>query len=316
MKSTLQIQGISAAPGTKAAGFLNVPTTTAQMPITIVNGVDDGQTLLITAGVHGGEYPCIEAAIRFAAELNPAEISGAIIVMPIVSLNSFHARQAFLVPEDGKNLNRVFPGKATGTISERMAYAITSLVAPHVQAWVDMHGGDIPEALVPFSGYIESPDPKVNEGSRGLAAAFGIEYLLRPDHLPGTSNSAAAAMGIPALLAEAGQLGILDEDSVQILLRGCYNVSRHLGILPGSVTPIKLTEFKSNPWVRAGQTGCWYPSVKLGDTVEAGQKVGEIKDYFGNLLAEYHAPCAGLVILLCAALAVNGNDPLVGIGEF
>lgn len=315
MPSTIQIQDISAAPGTKATGFLTVPTTTARMPITIVNGANDGQILLITAGVHGGEYPCIEAGIRFAAELNPAEVSGAVIILPIVSLNSFHARQAFLVPEDGKNLNRVFPGKPTGTVSERMAYTITSQVAPLANAWIDMHGGDIPEALIPFSGYIESPDPKVNEGSRALAAAFGIEYLLRPDHLPGTSNSAAAAMGIPALLAEAGQLGILDEESVQILVRGCYNAARHLGILPGEFTPVALTEFKSNPWVRAGQGGCWYPSVKLGDRVQTGQHVGVVKDYFGNVLGEYQAPCNGLVILLCAALAVSNNDPLVGVGE-
>lgn len=311
--NVLQIGDVSAAQGTKASGFLHVPGTGVRMPLTIVNGAKPGETLLITGGIHGGEYPCIEAAIRFGVELNPAELSGRVIIMSPVSLNSFHARQAFFVPEDGKNLNRQFPGKALGTVSERMAYIIMSEVVPHISDWVDLHGGDIPEALVPFMGYESASDPQVNERSLGMAEVFGIKYLVKPDRLAGTTISAAAALGIPALLAEAGQLGVFDEGSTQTLLQGCRNVAQYLGILPGKPAKTTLHIFTDWPWVRSAHGGCWYPSVRLGDTVQQGQQVGVIKDYFGNVLSEYTAPASGIVLLLWSALAVNPENPLIGI---
>lgn len=315
MKATIQIQSISAAPGTKAQGFLSVAGTTVRIPIVIVNGAQEGPTLLVTAGIHGGEYPSIEAAIRFGQELDPAQVSGNIIVMSPISLNAFHARQAFLVPDDGKNLNRVFPGKATGTISERMAFTIMNDVVPHIQGWIDMHGGDIPEALVPFGGYIIGTNESVNQQARDMSAAFGLKYLLHPSGLPGTSISSATALGIPGILVEAGQLGILDEENTQILLQGCRNVAQCMNILPGKVTPVEQIEYMNFPWVRSEHTGCWYPSVKIGDVIEKGQTVGVVKDYFGAILGEYKAVEAGLVLLVCAAMSVNVNDPLVGVGN-
>lgn len=315
MKTAIQIQSITAAAGTKAQGFLSVAGTSVRLPIVIVNGAQDGPTLLVTAGVHGGEYPSIEAAIRFGKELDPAQLSGAIIVMSPVSVNAFQTRQAFLVPEDGKNLNRVFPGKATGTIAERMAHTIMTDVVPHIQTWIDMHGGDIPEALIPFAGYIISDDESLNSRNRSLVEAFGIKYLLHPSSLPGTTISSATALGIPGILVEAGQLGIFDEDNTQILLQGCRNVAQCMGILSGQVKPTELVEFMNWPWVRASHTGCWYPQVKIGDTVKEGQVVGIVKDYFGETLAEYTAPASGLVLLVCAAMSVNNNDPLIGIAH-
>src|SRR5258708_6715264 len=232
MKTDLKIGDVSAAPGKKSKGFLKVPNTAVQIPLVIANGAQEGPTLLVTAGIHGGEYPCIDAGICFGRELDAAQVCGRVIVIAPVSLNAFHARQAFVVPEDGKNLNRVFPGKATGTIAEQMAHTLMTEVVPHANAWVDLHGGDIPEALVPFSGIHEAKDPKVTDQSRQEAAAFGIEYVVHPSSLGGTTLDAATDTGIPALLAEAGQLGILDEASTQILLQGCRNVARYLGILP------------------------------------------------------------------------------------
>jgi predicted deacylase len=311
--TTLQVGEISASPGTKATGFLQVPTTRARMPLTLINGVNDGPTLLITAGVHGGEYPPIEAAIRFAIELDPAQISGQIIVVSIVSLDSFHARQMFVVPDDGKNLNRQFPGKALGTVSERIAHTLMTEVVSHANAWVDLHCGDIHEGLIPFVGYFEAADPAVNAQTRGMMEVFGIEYVAKPGRLPGTTTQASAAIGIPCLLAEAGNLAVLDEENTQILLNGCRNVARYFKILPGEAQKQPLKEFTDWPWLRSAQTGCWYPAVKLGDTVDEGQMIGVVKDYFGNVMAEYRSPAHGIVILLFASMAVNEGDPLAGV---
>ena len=117
------------------------------MPVTLVNGTHDGVTLLVTAGIHGGEYPGIEAAIRFAAGLEPIEVSGQVILMPLVSPEAFHARVQYVLPSDGKNVNRQFPGRALGTASERIAYTVVSEVARQTDAWIDLRGGDIHEAL-------------------------------------------------------------------------------------------------------------------------------------------------------------------------
>lgn len=311
--TTIQVDNISAELGTKARGFLHVPTTSARMPLTLINGIEDGPTLLITAGVHGGEYPPIEAAIRLANQLDPAKMAGQVIIVSIVSLDSFHARQMFVVPDDGKNLNRQFPGKALGTISERIAHTLMTEVVSQADAWIDLHCGDIHEGLVPFVAYFEAEDPTVNAKTRDMLEVFGIEYVARPGKLPGTSTAAAAALGIPCILAEAGHLAELDEENTQILLNGCLNVARYFNILSGEAEKQPLTEFKDWPWLRAEQTGCWYPMVELGAIAEEGQLVGVIKDYFGEVLAEYHSPVEGIVILLFASLAVNEGDPLAGI---
>ncbi len=311
--STLQIGNLTAAPGTKVNGFITVPNSTVQMPLTIVNGARPGKTLFITGGIHGAEYPCIESAIRFGRGLDPQQLSGRILIMSPVSLNSFHARQAFVVPEDGKNLNRQFPGKARGTIAERMAFTIMSEVVPHIDAWIDLHGGDLPEALVPFLGYEEANDPQVNALTLDMAAVFGIDLLVRPDHLAGTTVAAAAQLNIPCLLAEAGQLGQREENDIHILQQGCHNVAQLLGILPGTPPRTDLHIFENWPWVRAAHSGCWYPQVNIGDHIHRGQVVGVVKDYFGEPLAEYQAPADGIVLLVMTALSVNVNDPLLGV---
>ena len=310
-----QVGSTTAKPGTKGAGFLEVPGTSVQMPMTVANGGEPGPGVLTTGGVHGGEYPPIEAAIRLARDLDPTRVCGQVVVVPIVNPLAFHARQQYLVPQDGKNLNRQFPGNASGTYSERMAYTIMTEIVSKVDAWVDLHGGDIHEALVPFTIYSDSAAADVVSRSKTLAEVYGIEYVVASNSVKGATYGASAAAGVPCILAEAGQVGQLDEENTQIHLKGCWNVLRHLGVLPGDpdpVAPIKLLQDFS--WLRAEQAGCWYPSSKIGDIVQAGQPVGVIKNYFGDSLAECRAPATGAVLFLVTSLAINEEDPLIGVG--
>ncbi len=314
-EQTFQVGTTTAEPGTKVRDFLSVPGTSVQMPMTVVNGTSPGPRVLFTGGVHGGEYPPIDAAIRLARELDPTQLCGQVVIVHIVNPLAFQARQQYLVPQDGKNLNRQFPGNALGTYSERMAYTIMAEIVSKVDVWIDLHGGDIHEALVPFTIYSNSAEEDVVRRSRELAEVFGIEYVVASDSVKGGTYGASAAAGVPSILAEAGQLGQLDETNTQILLEGCRNVLRHLGALPkdpNPAAPIKLLQKFS--WLRAEQTGCWYPSVKIGDIVEAEQLIGVIKDYFGDPLAEYRAPDPGPILFLVTSLAINEEDPLVGIG--
>ena len=314
-REVLTVGNISAAPGAKMAGFLEVSGTEARMPVTLVNGAEDGPTVGISGGIHGAEYPGIEAAIRFARELNPRAVRGAVIVIHIASLAAFHARSIYVSPLDGKNLNRQFPGNPEGTATEKMADTIFKGVIAQSDYYIDLHGGDMIEALVPFTIYSKTGNNQVDRVSAELAALFGIKYVVSSATQGGT-YSAAARAGKPAILAEAGGVGILDEDSVQTHLGGLRNVLRHLGVLPGEAERFKdVRVLEKFPWVRSEHTGLFYSRVKVGDQVEEGQLVGEIKDYFGDPVARVLAPASGIVLFPVTSLATNPGDPLLAVGQ-
>ncbi len=208
-------------------------------PVISVTGVKPGAVLFVNAGVHGGEYPAIEAVIRLSRTLDPKKISGAVILMPVLSLASFRARTPFVCPIDNVNPNRVFPGDPSGSYSEQMTHALIHEFVIRADAYIDLHGGDIPEALVPFV-ICRAGEDDVAKKSKEIAMAFGLPYLLtisKPvQPSKGSSSYAGAAeKGIPAILAEAGGVGQLQQDQVELLVNGVSRVMQHLGMLePGA----------------------------------------------------------------------------------
>jgi hypothetical protein len=271
--------------------------------------------VLVSGGVHGGEYPAIEAAIRLARELDPSQITGRVAVVHIYGISAFHARLQYLVPEDGKNPNRVFPGMATGTVSERMAATVMDTLAPQAAAWIDLHGGDIHEALEPFTIFSGGGAPEVTAKAREMAEAYGIRYIMRSQAIAGGTYGAATGRGLPAILTEAGGVGQLDEPNVAVHLKGLRNVLRLLGVLSGKPEPVAppshMTQFV---WLRSEHRGCWYPAVRAGERVAKGQLIGTIKDYWGDPVAEHRAPDEGVILFVVTSLAINPTDPLTGIG--
>jgi predicted deacylase len=306
---TFEVGPLRAEPGTKVTGFLDVPGTPIRMPVTLIRGTAPGPVLSVTAGVHGGEYPGIEAAIRTAASLDPAGIRGSVIIVHIVDVPAFHGRNIYICPLDGKNPNRVFPGNPAGTASERLAHTVFTEVISRADYYVDLHGGDINEALVPFTIMLESGDPVVDERARGLARVYGIKYVVR-GRVSGGTYAAAAQRHIPAILTEAGGQGLLDEESLRVHLRGLRNVMRHLEILPGELEPVEpiivLTQFH---WVTSEYAGLCYFNVAPGAQVEQGEAVGEVRDYFGRLLATVRAPAGGIVLFTVTTPATSPGDP-------
>ena len=150
MSDTLTVCGLTIERGTKLRTYLPVPDTNVKIPLTIINGENDGPTLLITAGIHGGEYPGIAAAMELGRDIEPEHVTGCLIMMHPVNIQGFWARREMIVPEDGKNLNRVFPGDPTGTLADKTAYLISNNFFPIADFYVDMHSGDIHESLHPY----------------------------------------------------------------------------------------------------------------------------------------------------------------------
>lgn len=289
-----------------------------QWPFFSIVGRRDGPTLLVTAGIHAAEYTGIEAAIRLGRLLDPAEISGRVVIIPLLNRPGFYERSIYVNPEDNDNMNRVFPGNPNGTWSERFAHHLLEEIIARCDYVIDLHAGDLIEDLVPFAIFRETGHPEVDRKTRQMCEAYGVEWIVRgvpSGERPGMLTYGAASRGVPAIVAESGRCGQLEEEAVVRHVEGVQNVLRALGILAGGppqVTPPKLlSRFE---WLRSPHEGIFHPRVRVDDRVAAGQVVGELIDLLGNHLGDVSAPVDGIVLFLVTSPAIKQNGLLLGIG--
>ena len=289
----------------------------SDVPYFDVRGDRDGPQLTVLAGVHGAEYCSIAAARAFVLDLDPAAVRGRIVVVPVVNVAAFWARTPFVVPSDGLNLNRQFPGDPAGSASQVLADAVFSSLIVGADFLVDLHAGDIPEALVPFTIFEESA---VETGSRMLADAYGLAHCVRQPAaartVAGSTCAAAADVGIPAIVAEAGANGLLDRGSVELHLTGLRNLARTVGVLDGEVEPVAPVEQHDGwHWLRTESAGWWQPSVPVGADVEAGDLLGTVSDVWGSGAVDIVSPDAGTVLFLTSSPAVSADGLLLGLAR-
>lgn len=316
MKEPICFGGISVAAGKKEQGFAPVLDTGYTFPITVINGAFEGKTLLITAGIHGGEYPCIETAIELAQELDPTVLHGQVVIIYPVNVPAFYARLSYILPEDGKNINRLFPGNPEGTIGDKIAYVLTNEYQDKSDFYIDMHGGDIHEYLPPYVYH-----PGIGENKEALdyaqeaACVLNAKYKVKSSATTGAYNS-CAIRGVPSLLLERGGRGLWSQEEVEAYKADVRNVMRFLKIIDEAVVEptCQAVEITKAVYLDSTETGCWYPLVGLEEKVKEGQKIGEIKDFFGNVLAEYYAEFDGIVLFLTVSLAICKDDPIITYG--
>ncbi len=278
-------------------------------PAFVLRGARDGPKLSLIGGIHGCEYSSIAAVTRVMRELDGAELSGTVTAVPVVSLESFRQRSPFVVPADGKNLNRSFPGDRDGSYTERLAREIFETLIEPADALIDLHGGDLVEALEPFALY-------ASEDARELALAFGLPYVIdaQDGSLRGMTAGAAAETGIPGVIAEAGGLGQLDEGAVTLLVEGTKNALRQLEMLPGAPAPPRSQTVRRFVWVRCTPAGFWEAAVATGAMVSAGDTLGAVKDLYGDTLETIRAPEDGVILFLTTSAAVAQEGLLLGLG--
>ena len=313
----LTLGPLRAAPGTKTSGHIELDANGAgiAIPVVLVNGARPGPRVAITAGIHGAEYVSIAALRQVANGLDPAAVAGCVVAVLVANPAAFAARSIYVDPLDGRNLNRVFPGDPAGTASERIAAWIVREVMAGSDAYVDMHCGDMNEALVSFTGIEETGDPAVDDVARAMAFAYGLDFLV-VGPLPGSPTTTATALGIPAVLGEVGGQGLWPEKDVMRHAAGLRRVLAVLGLRSGSGDPPApaTRRLEQDIWLRSTSTGFWHPAVAPGASVRAGQSVGEVQDAFGAVLQAVSSPIDGVVLFVVSSLAMNTGDPLLAIG--
>ena len=314
----------TAAPGQKAYGTIEVPAGSdpaLSIPVVVAHGAHPGPVLALVSGAHGTEYASILALERVITRLDPAALSGTVIVVPLVNINSFEQKVPHLNPTDGKSMNRYYPGRVDGSQTERASYMITKEVVDRCDYLIDLHGGDLDESLRPYSYWPLSGNPKQDGVTREMVLAFGIDHIIiasdRPKD-PAASrylDNTANTRGKPAIAVEAGYAGTTHTDDIELLANGCFNVMRYLKMLPGSVTPVQNPVWIENvQTVTSDQNGIFEPLVERGTYVVPGMKIGTVTDYTGRTILEARAPVSGIILYICAVPSMTKGATIANIG--
>jgi predicted deacylase len=310
------------AAGERASGSFTFDSDPAlakyRWPYLAVGGREAGPTFLITAGIHAAEYTGIEAAVRLGRTLDPQAIRGTVVVIPLLNRPGFYERSIYTNPEDGDNLNRLFPGNASGSWGERFAHHLLTEIVTRCDYAIDLHAGDLIEDLVPFVIYRETGDPKRDEAIRGMANAYGARWAVKTaptGERPGTLFAVAALSGVAAMLAESGGRGLLIEDDVQRHVRGVTNILRTVGVLAGVPEPVRPPRaVESFEWLRSPAEGIFHCRVAVDQMVKKGDVVGDLTDLVGEPLTTVTAPVGGVVLFTVTSPAIKKDGLLLAIG--
>jgi predicted deacylase len=315
----------TAHAGQKATGFIQVAAgvdAATSIPVIVINGAKPGPKLAIVAGAHGTEYASIIALEKLGQTIDAADVSGTLIVVPLINLASFAQKVPHLNPVDGKNMNRMYPGKADGTQTERASWAIATQVIEKSDYLIDLHGGDLDENMRSYSYWPQTGKEQLDSASRAMVLAFGLDHIIiqknQAPAVPGATSISRFAedKGKPTIIAEAGHAGTTNASDVEALVRGCENVMRHLKMLQGPAAPVQHPLWIGPiTTVRSDREGIFYALVVPDAYVQQGMVIGYVTDYFGANRVDITAPVSGVVLYICAVPSMKKSDTIANIGE-
>src|SRR5437867_3216140 len=323
-RTTFTVGTATATRGQKATGTIEVPAASdaaLSIPVAIFHGAKPGPVLALVAGAHGTEYTSIIALEKLIGMLNPAEISGTVIIVPLINIQSFEQKVPHLNPVDRKSMNRFYPGKMDGTQTERASFLITKQVVEQCDHLIDLHGGDLDESLRPYSYWTKTGNEKQDRISREMVLAFGLDHIIISTDRPKDPQASrylentATTRGKPSITAEAGYAGTVETDDLNALVNGCLGVMRYLKMLPGAPAVIEHPVWiEKVVTVTREQTGIFYPLVKRGTYVEKGMKIGYVTDYLGRTIFEARAPVGGVVLYVCGVPSMTKGATIANVG--
>jgi len=293
------------------------------LPVSIVKGKTDGPVFTIIAGVHGFEYPPIMATQELMREIKPEELSGTIIFVPIANQGSFYTRTPFINPQDKRNLNGAFPGSSSGTITQKLADLITANIIPVSDVFLDIHGGDACEDLMPFICYYDNKNkPEQTQLAKELSEASGFEYVVSYPYTIADDEPAkyvfkqAVQDGKTGLSIESGKLGNVQEEAVSLIKKGVFNMLKKMKMYDKATGPNPdIIRLNNQVYINSKEKGIFYSRYKAGDKVKKGDLVGHTTDEFGNTIAEYKAPKSGIILYKLATPPINMGDTVMCISS-
>ncbi len=278
-------------------------------PVNVLHGVKPGKVLCLTGGVHGDELNGVEVIRRVAAMLDPTELNGTLIAVPIVNMAGF-ARGSRYLP-DRRDLNRFFPGNPNGSSASRIAYDFFHEIVRRCDAVVDFHTGSFERSNLPqVRGDMRIP------AVVDLTRLFGATAVLHTPGARGMLRRAATDNGIPAVTFELGAPIRLEPVEIEHGVTAIETLMNNLG-MTASVRMWREPQpiFYESRWVRAVGSGMLFADVKLGDRVRAGQRLGRIVNPVNDRSAELISPVRGRVLGMALNQVVLPGFAAFHIGE-
>ncbi len=313
-RASFRIGELDVAPGRAATGELpiarQVTGTRISLPLQVVHGRRDGRTVWLSAAVHGDEINGVEIIRRVMRGLDARSMAGTVIAVPIVNVHGFLNGDRYL--PDRRDLNRSFPGSATGSLAARIANLFMTEIVSRCDVGIDLHTGSDHRTNLP---HIRA-DLDDSE-TRKLAEAFGAPLMLHAKTRDGSLRGAATESGATVLLFEGGEALRFDDDALIAGVEGIRRVLAELAVVDPDTSeprPVPI-ESRSSSWIRARRSGIVLLDAELGEVVQRGQLLGLIHDSVGNRLARVTAPRVGIVIGRVQQPLVNQGDALVHLAE-
>ena len=278
------------------------------LPVVTIGGVRPGPTLYLQAGIHGDELTGIAICRAALATINPGELAGTLVAIPVANIPAHLTRTRGFLHEERWliDINRIFPGNPHGLLTERIAHVLFEEFARQADLTLDLHSALDGCDIAPFV-YI---DPDDDEGGTleareryGLAYGTPYAYYKRRGQMFGTSDlsrsfsAQAEAAGIVTICAEVGESRRVSWERVPAGVQGVRNVMIAMGMLDEEpVVGPPARRFSTITLVHAGRGGGLHLSVDLGDEVTAGQEIGEVVDVFGETIERLEAPRDGFIL--------------------
>jgi hypothetical protein len=321
---TFTVGTATATRGQKALGVLKVPAGSDggyDMPVAVIHGARRGAVLAVASGAHGTEYASILAVERLIETVNAADVSGTLILLPLINVPSFEKITPHVNPTDNKSMNRFYPGDPKGTQTDRASFIVTKEVVEKCDHLIDLHGGDLDENLRPYSYWTVTGNQKQDELSRAMVLAFGLDHIIVSSDRPKDPKASrylentASTRGKPSFTAEAGRSGPVNDSDVTLLANGVLNVMAHLKMLQRQVADVK-----SPVWIEpvisvtAEQNGVFHPRVDRDARVAKGAPIGVVTDYYNRKIQDVTSPEAGIVLFVRALPSLKKGDTIVNIG--
>ena len=313
-KDILNILGAEVAPGKSATVTFEVAKlhtrNTLDVPIIIERSKKPGPTVLMTAGIHGDEINGVEIVRQIISKgINKPKI-GTTICVPVINVFGF-LNMDRLFP-DGRDLNRVFPGSAKGSLASRVAHFVMKELVPHVDFVMDFHTGGA-DRFNAAQIRIAKDDPKLIE----LAHIFGAPFIYYSQNLNKSFRNACSKKDVPMLLFEGGKSFNIHSTITNTGVNGAKRVLHHFGMLrsqfKASQPKVKAVVIEESKWLRAKYSGMFKATIPINSCVEEGDVLGHITDPYGSFNFFVKAPNHGYIFNVNESPIIYQGDAIFHI---